>query len=809
MMNRRSVGCALVAVLTALAVPITAAVAGPPPDPPVTTVPGTVGLSAVTSITVSPSGELYLSVGNQGVPGLNCTIQRVAEDGTRTVVAGTGTCGFDSEGGSATSVRLASPGQIDVDTAGNLFIVDSGNCRVRKVTADGQLSTIAGGGTATGVGVLATTVNLCPFVPSQGLTDEPRGIAVGDNGDVYFGLTVSSVVRRIDATGFLRSFGGSTGYSVRSMHRDRAGNLYIAAQTRIVKMAPDGTTTVAAGSPLPGSGTFGYTGDFGLATDARIDTVGVAVDDDGNIFLSQLRGGDTARIRRVDSTTGIIKTIAGAQNDPLREDCDGRAASKVSFRAESLDITPIGDLLIESSSRVCRVAGAAMVIGQPLTADDQLTAAKGDADGETIDVGVNDSDPDGGPITFSLASQASYGTATCTPAGMCTYIPGPLATDYDSFRYTATDVEGKRSTSMVLITIVANRPPVAGADSLTVDQDDPDGVSVDVSANDSDPESGALSFAVAAQGTKGTASCTTAGVCTYVPGAGQSGSDSFSYTVSDPTAQSATGTVSVTITPAVVRPKVSLQNAADVVEGNSGTRQMTFRLFLDVPATGGESVRFSTSAGTATPGTDFTAVDRTVTFAAGDSEAFVAVDIIGDVIDEVDEQVPVSIGDPIGLTLNGSAGAGLILDDDEPAPAACTAGETITVTWPGVTLGRTPSPVSVRSASSSAVIPAGRWSVSLTSTDPGHAAGVHTDQTQERWRIQLMNGTRSIAWSASTPDLPTKVTTRTYAVGRVTVPAGTGVDSVNAVHHLSAKPTAQWGSTHSIQPERAVLTCLG
>lgn len=260
---------------------------------------------------------------------------------------------------------------------------------------------------------------------------------------------------------------------------------------------------------------------------------------------------------------------------------------------------------------------------------------------------------------------------------------------------------------------------------------------------------------------------------------------------------------------AVAPIKVSAQNAPDVVEGNSGTRQMSFRLTLDRAAVGGESVRFTTQAGTATPGTDFTAVDRVVTFGDGDTEATVTVDIIGDTTDEPDEQVPATISDPVGLTLNGSAAAGLILDDDEPASTRCAPGDTVALTWPGITLGRTPSPVSVRSATTATSIPSGTWAVRLTSFDPGHAPGVHTDQTKEQWRLQLKAGNRSVVWSGTTPDLPTNLTSKTYNVGRVTVPDGTTIDSVTAAHLLASKPTNQWGSTHSIQPDRALLTCVG
>ena len=184
----------------------------------------------------------------------NHRIRKVTPDGVISTAAGTGTLGFSGDNGPAASARLNAPSGVALDGAGNLYIADTSNHRIRKVTPDGMISTVAGGGTALGDNGPAASAQLF----------DPFDVAL-----------------------------------------DGAGNLYIAdaSNDRIRKVTPDGVISTVAGT-----GTFGFSGDNGPAASARLyDPNGVALDGAGNLYIA-----DTSndRIRKV-SSAGVISTVAG------------------------------------------------------------------------------------------------------------------------------------------------------------------------------------------------------------------------------------------------------------------------------------------------------------------------------------------------------------------------------------------------------------------------------------------------------------------------------------------------------------------
>jgi len=216
-----------------------------------------------------PSGVAVDAAGNLFVEDIGSnTIQRVAAStGTITTAAGNGTGGYSGDGGSATNASLilnSTPG-VTVDNSGNLFIADTGNCAIRRVDAVSQIiTTVAGNGTCgySGDGGLATSATL----------SGPINVAVDGSGDLFIADHGNHRVRRVD---------GLTGI----------------------------ITTVA------GNGVSGFSGDGGPATDASLRATAVALDSLGNLFVS---GGD--RIRRVDSVTGFITTVAGNGSAALAGD---------------------------------------------------------------------------------------------------------------------------------------------------------------------------------------------------------------------------------------------------------------------------------------------------------------------------------------------------------------------------------------------------------------------------------------------------------------------------------------------------------
>ncbi len=231
--------------------------------------------------------------------------------GTLTVVAGTGRHGFTGDGGPAIQARLNAPEGLAVDSRGNLFIADSLNHRIRRVTPGGIISTVAGTGFA-GFGGDGG------FGVSTALT-QPEGVTLDASGDLFIVDYGSHRLRRLAFKGrILPVAGGKKGYTGDGMPAplcalrsligatvDRAGNLYLADADnhRVRRVTPDGVIATFAGD-----GSEGYSGDGGPATAAQLDyPTDVATDAEGNVYFCDSLN---AVVRRVDPQ-GVITTVAG------------------------------------------------------------------------------------------------------------------------------------------------------------------------------------------------------------------------------------------------------------------------------------------------------------------------------------------------------------------------------------------------------------------------------------------------------------------------------------------------------------------
>ena len=288
-------------------------------------------------------------------------IRRVdAVTGQITTVAGTGEAGFTGDGGPAVQARLDRPQGVAVDAAGNVYIGDTGNRRIRRIdAATGTITTIAGNG------ALGFAGDGGPAVSA--VFGEVVALAVGPRGGLYIadGLDGqargNNRVRRIDLdTGVIAtlagdgdfSFGGDdgqavdAGLTVEDIAVDASGNVFIAdfnnyrirrvdAETGII------TTVVGRGPVFGGGGAF--SGDGGPATEARLDLPGgVAVGADGTLYVSDTGNN---RVRSVDPETGNIFTLAGTGNFGTAG--DGGPAPLADLREPSrLVLDPHGDLII-------------------------------------------------------------------------------------------------------------------------------------------------------------------------------------------------------------------------------------------------------------------------------------------------------------------------------------------------------------------------------------------------------------------------------------------------------------------------------
>lgn len=241
-------------------------------------------------------------------------------------VAGNGTSGYSGDGGVATEAQLKLPFGIALDDAGDLYIADVGDHRIRKViSSTGVITTIVGNGNA-----CISSTDLCgdngPAITAQ--LNQVSGIALDDAGNLYIADYLNQRIRKvIAATGVITTVAGDGNSCASStslcgdngpaiaaqLHQptdvaiDEFGNLYIADtwNFRIRKViASTGIITTVAGT-----GTFGASGDGEAATNAQLSTpFGITLDEMGNLYIADF---DNHSIRKVISPTGVITTVAG------------------------------------------------------------------------------------------------------------------------------------------------------------------------------------------------------------------------------------------------------------------------------------------------------------------------------------------------------------------------------------------------------------------------------------------------------------------------------------------------------------------
>lgn len=240
------------------------------------------------NVAVDSAGNIYIAclddVDNRGR-----ILKVTAATGSVTTVAGGGTA-YPGDGGPATAAELYEPRGVAVDSTGNIYIADDNASRIRKVTAaTGIITTVAGNGTNgySGDGGPATAAQLY----------WPNSVAVDSAGNVYIADGINNRIRKVTAsTGIITTVaGGGTTYPGNGIPAttaqlgdlwgvavDSAGNIYIADNYIQQVDATTGIITTVAGN-----GTYGYSGDGGLATAAELNMPwGVAVDSVGNIIFA-------------------------------------------------------------------------------------------------------------------------------------------------------------------------------------------------------------------------------------------------------------------------------------------------------------------------------------------------------------------------------------------------------------------------------------------------------------------------------------------------------------------------------------------
>ena len=290
--------------------------------------------------------------------------------GTTSTVAGSyEATGESGDGGPATSATLDSPTALAFDKYGDLFIADTEDNVVREITTDGVIHLVAGDGTEgdRGPGGPATRAEV----------DSPQGVAVNDKGDVFIADTYNNVVREVTPQGQISTVAGdgTAGYrgddgpatraelsSPTGLALDALGNLYIAdsGNNVIRRVSTDGVITTVAGNVAAdqaSGGLGGFSGDGGPATAARLNSPqGVALDQAGDLFIADTFNNAIREVTPGGTITTIVNT-AGTKGSSGNGGSAGAAELNTPF-AVAVDAST-GDLYIAdtSNSKVRVVTG--------------------------------------------------------------------------------------------------------------------------------------------------------------------------------------------------------------------------------------------------------------------------------------------------------------------------------------------------------------------------------------------------------------------------------------------------------------------
>jgi hypothetical protein len=263
-------------------------------------------LNAPGCVAADAAGNFYVS------DRANQRIRKIDAAGKISTIAGVGAPGYSGDGGSAILAKLKNPSGIAVDSAGNVFFADMGNNRIRKISASGTITTIAGTGAArfSGDGGPAASAAI----------KHAEGVAVDSKGNIYISDTGNNRIRMIDARGIIKTvagtgaagFSGDGGPAISAkLNRpvgialDAARKLYVAdcynQRIRVIDLSGGITTLAGDGKP-------GFSGDGGHAMSASLRfPSGVSVSASGNVYIADWHN----QCVRVINTSGTITTLAG------------------------------------------------------------------------------------------------------------------------------------------------------------------------------------------------------------------------------------------------------------------------------------------------------------------------------------------------------------------------------------------------------------------------------------------------------------------------------------------------------------------
>lgn len=275
--------------------------------------------SALLNAAIDGAGNLYIADSSTHI------IRKIAPNGAATILAGSENVPGSSDG-TGVAAKFSAPQGVAVDASGNVFVADAGNHTIRKITFAGNVTTLAGS-----AGMAGNTDG----TGTDAKFSSPQGVAVDLRGNLYVADTKNNAIRRITPLGFVTTLAGAgfPGYADGAANQarflsptriaiDPEGTLYVAdtGNHLIRKISPSGAVSTVAGAFVrqPRIGISGGYAD-GTGSEARFNSpTGIVVEANGDLYIAD---SGNEKIRKI-SRGGVVTTVDGISRD--RSDADNR-----------------------------------------------------------------------------------------------------------------------------------------------------------------------------------------------------------------------------------------------------------------------------------------------------------------------------------------------------------------------------------------------------------------------------------------------------------------------------------------------------